>query len=134
MIMAIVEDPDATLLADGSTKLCGRGEEAKGLVSIGGVKGVVARFANLRPPAHIRQALIDRQTIARRIWGSYVVPAAKKVRERVVRREANGINLEFLTLCGVVMERARKQYLTDGDWHLYVFDTQDRMEAYIDMR
>ena len=84
MVMAIVEDPDAAHLADGSTKLCGRGEQSKGLVSIGGVKGAVAGLAKLRPPVRVQQALVNRQTRAKRLWGSYVVPAAKKVREKVV--------------------------------------------------
>ena len=122
MVMAIVEDPDAALLADGSTKLCGRGEQSKGLVSIGGVKGVVAGLAKLRPPVRVRQALINRQTKAKRLWGSYVVPAAKKVREKVVGGEADGTNLEFLGLFKAAMEEARKQNLTDEDWLLYVLN------------
>ena len=120
MVMAIVEDPDAALLADGSTKFCGRGEQSKGLVSIGGVKGAVAGLANLRPPVHVRQALVNRQTKAKRLWGSYVVPAAKKVREKVVGEEADGTNLEFLGLFKAAMEEARKQNLADEDWLLYV--------------
>ena len=121
MVMAVVEDPDAALLADGSTKLCGRGEQSKGLVSIGGVKGVVAGLVKLNPPALVRQAIISRRPAASRIWDDYLLPITQKVRERVVSGEATGTDYEFLSRFRGEKVRVRKQNLVDVDWHLYVF-------------
>jgi len=118
MVMAVVEDASAPVPTVGPTILYGRGEQSRGTVTINGVTGVAAGLVKLRPPAHVRRALLSSRTTADRLWGDYVSPVAKKFKQAVYGEEATGTDFRFLSLFKGEMERVRKERASDDDWLL----------------
>lgn len=118
MVMAVVEDANAPVPTVGPTILYGRGEQSKGTVTINGVTGVAAGLVKLRPPAHVRRALLSSRTTKARLWDDYVSPVTKKLRQVVYGEDATGTDFKFLSLFKGEMERVRKERISDDDWLL----------------